>query len=91
MPMVNFKCNKCNHNDEFYSGPNFKDEIPEKCPSCKEGIMEKQFPNCSKVGVDVVGGFEYQYGKKAYRKGMSDIDYAGHLAAGEDGKFKDPY
>jgi predicted nucleic acid-binding Zn ribbon protein len=85
MPMVNFKCNKCGNSEEFYSGPNFKDEIPEKCPKCNEGTMEGQFPNCSKVG------FEYQYGKKAYRKNMTPLQQAEYLVKGEDGKFKDPY
>jgi hypothetical protein len=91
MPMLDYKCSKCGFVDEYYTGPNYKNDIPEKCPSCNEGVLEKQFPNCSRVGVDVLGGYEYQYGKKAYKKKMTPMEYAGHLVKGEDGKYKDPY
>jgi len=91
--MFDFQCNndKCRHVEQAYIGPNFKDEIPEKCPKCGEGKMEKQFPDCSKVGIDVIGGYEYQYGKKNWRKGKSAIEQAGYLVKGDDGTYKNPY
>lgn len=91
--MVNYKCDKpkCKYQEEFYVGPNFKDEIPEICPKCGKGKLVEQFPDTFHGGLDVIGGFEYQYGKKAWRKGKSAHDQAGYLVKGEDGKYADPY
>jgi len=91
MPMLDYKCNECGYINEFYVGPNYKDDIPDECPECNKGKLEKQFPNCSKVGVDVIGGYEYQYGAKSFRKNMTNEQYAGCLVKDENGKYKDPY
>jgi len=53
---------------------------------CK-GTLEKLFTQSkSGVGIDVIGGYEYQYGKKAWKKNMSMSDRAAVLT-GE----KNPY
>ena len=91
MPMVDIKCKKCGHVEEYYEGPNYKDEPPVKCPVCKSKMLERQFPNISKVGVDVIGGYEYQYGKKNWGRGKTDLEKASYLVKGDDGKYKDPY
>jgi hypothetical protein len=93
MAMYDFKCDNpsCDFQEEYGISPSFSDPVPEKCPKCFTGNLVKQFPNCSKVGVDVVGGYEYLYGRKNWRKGKTDQDIAGYLVKGEDGKYKDPY
>lgn len=91
MSMVDYKCKECGFIEEYYAGPNFKDEKPIECPKCKSKLFEKQFPNISKVGVDVIGGYEYQYGKKNWAKGKSDVEISSYLAKGDDGKYKEPY
>jgi hypothetical protein len=44
---------------------------PSKCPKCKKGKMKKEFSIAcvGKAGIDVLGGFEYEYGKKNFSKG----------------------
>lgn len=93
MAVYDFKCNnpKCDFKDEYIISPSVINEVPEVCPKCGNGKLDRQFPDCHKVGVDVIGGFEYQYGKKNWRKGKSAMEQAGYLVKGEDGKYKDPY
>lgn len=91
MPMYDFKCNVCTYKEEFIISPSVIDPIPNICPKCKKGKLIKQFPDCHRVGVDVIGGFEYIYGRKNWRRGKSDLEQAGYLVKGDDGKYKDPY
>ena len=65
--MKDYKCNKCNFQDEYSTAESVPKEmqLPEVCPKCKEGKMEMQWGNMGKVSVDVKGGYEYEYGKKA--------------------------
>ena len=93
MAIYDFKCSntECDYKDEFIISPSVKDDIPEVCPKCEKGKLEKQFPNCKNVGVDVIGGYDYQYGKKSYRKNMSAMEQANLLVPNSDGKYCDPY
>ena len=68
MAAHDYKCNNedCDFIEEYYSGFSTpKDmEPPEVCPKCKEGKLEKQF-STDRQSFDVVGGYEYLYGKHA--------------------------
>lgn len=90
--MVDYKCDneKCDYKEEFYVGTNFKDEIPTSCPKCGS-MISKTFPDTFHGGLDIVGGYDYQYGKKSYRKTMSPAQQAGYLCKGDDGKYADLY
>lgn len=58
------------------------------CPECKEGILEKDFIS-SVAGISFDPGrfsYEYEYGKKAWKKNMSMSDQA-KVLSGE----KNPY
>jgi len=52
---------------------------------CK-GDLEKLFTSSGRVGIDVIGGYDYEYGKKAFKKNMSQAEY-GEVLAGN----KNPY
>ena len=63
MPTFDFKCNKCDFKDEFNTTiPSMAP--PDVCPKCSKGKLEKQFTTKGQ-SFEVIGGFEYQYGKKA--------------------------
>ena len=61
-----------------------------KCPNtiekeCKDGKLriykckgklEKLFTSSGRVGIDVIGGYDYQYGKKAWKKNLSHAEQA---------------
>ena len=88
MPIYDFKCNKCGHVEEFLVGV-IQNPVPENCPICKEGKLEKQF-SAKGQSFDVVGGYSYQYGKKSYTK-KSPEERAKYLVKDENGKYKNPY
>lgn len=70
MPIHDYKCNNCDFSDEFIVGSSIKDSIPNVCPKCKKGTLEKQ-TSFGKLGIDVVGGYDYVYGKKNWKKNLS--------------------
>lgn len=65
-----------------------------KCPNviekeCKDGkkrkykckgTLEKLFTSSGRVGIDVIGGYDYQYGKKAWKKNLSRAEQASVIA-----------
>jgi len=67
MPTHDYECQneKCKVVTEICT--NFE-KVPKKCPKCKKGKLVKQFPDIGKIGIDVIGGYEYEYGKKAKLK-----------------------
>jgi len=87
MPCFNYKCNNCGFTNEYTKSISVPKEMqpPKKCPKCKNGKMERQFSPQGQ-SFDVVGGYDYQYGKKAWKKNMSVSDQS-KVLAGE----KDPY
>jgi hypothetical protein len=91
MAIHDYECDKCKFKEEFIISPSVIDPIPENCPKCSDGKLVKLFPKCNRVGVDVLGGYDYEYGKKAYKKRMSDQEYAGCLVKDDSGNYKDPY
>jgi|WetSurMetagenome_2_1015567.scaffolds.fasta_scaffold137768_1 putative FmdB family regulatory protein len=92
MPIFDYKCNneKCNFTNEYIVGFSVVDEIPEKCPKCGIGNLEKQF-SVKRISFDVIAGFDYIYGKKNWKQGKTAAQIAEHLVPGDDGKYKDPY
>jgi len=89
MPMIDFKCNACGFTDEYIIGATTQEKPPEVCPSCGKGTMEKQF-SAQGQAFDVVGGYDYVYGKKSYTK-QSAEQRSTYLTKDRNGKYKNPY
>ena len=86
MPFFNYKCNKCDKVGEFLVGSTNGAPVPTDCPECgAENCMEKQF-SMDGIGGEVVGGYEYEYGKKSWKRNASQIDKASILSGD-----KNPY
>ena len=65
MAIREYKCTECDYTDEFIFSPSVvAPVIPEVCPKCGKGKLVYEF-NPGKFSFDVVGGYDYQYGKKA--------------------------
>ena len=91
MSWHDFKCNNpdCDYNEEYCLGGALKDPIPDICPKCNKGKLEKQFsPPHSEP--DVIGGYDYIYGKKAWRN-KSAVEQSDILNPDKDGKYHDPW
>lgn len=88
MPIFDFKCNACGHTQEEIISLGMQDFTPAACPKCG-GIMEKQF-SLGKVNFDVVGGYDYQHGKKSYTK-LPPEKRTEFLVKDAAGKYKNPY
>ena len=74
MAIRDYKCEKCGHTEEFIFSPSVVAEvIPEMCPKCNEGKFSYEF-NPGNFSFDVIGGYDYQYGKKSRLKGKSDME-----------------
>ena len=76
--MKDYKCDNkdCDFRDEYGTAPSLPKSMqpPEECPKCKKGKMVQVFDvGFKNLGCDVIGGYEYEYGKKS-TKGMSDMD-----------------
>ena len=93
MAIYDYHCEnkECDFKDEFIVSPSIKNMIPDVCPKCKKGKLEREFPMSNNVLFDVKGGYEYEYGKKAYRKNMTAEQQANLLVPRHDGKYCDPY
>jgi len=87
MPMFDFKCSECGFTDEFCTNQSVPQSLrpPEVCPKCGKGKLERLF-SAKGQSVDIIGGYDYQYGKKAWKRNKSIGDQA-KILAGE----KDPY
>jgi putative FmdB family regulatory protein len=90
MPIYKYQCNKCDFSDEYIeSFSTTKDNWhPNVCPSCKKGKLKRisDWIN-SHGGFDIVGScYTNDYGRKAWKRNMSQADQA-KVLSGE----KDPY
>lgn len=87
MSLFDYRCNKCKFTNEYSTSPSVPKDMkpPKKCPKCKKGKMEQLF-SATRQGIDVIGGYDYVYGKKAWKKHMSADDQS-KVLRGE----KDPY
>jgi len=80
MPFFNYKCSECEFMDEFMVGGCKGSPEPTTCPECSAtDTMEKQF-SMGGISGEVVGGYEYEYGKKSWHKNASSIHKAAILA-----------
>lgn len=74
MALRDYKCDKCGYTEEFIFSPSVEaPEIPEVCPKCSEGKFEYSF-NPGSFSFDVIGGYDYTYGKKSNLRGKSDME-----------------
>jgi putative FmdB family regulatory protein len=89
MPIFDFKCNECGHTFELLVGCTVTTKAPDICPACFKGTVEKQF-SASGQSFDVVGGFAYEYGRKAWTK-QSAEQRSTYLTKDANGKYKNPY
>lgn len=84
--MYTYKCSKCDFANDYIVGATTGAQAPTDCPECGEkDCMEKQF-SMSGISGEVVGGFDYEYGKKSWKRNASDAEKAAILAGD-----KDPY
>jgi ssDNA-binding Zn-finger/Zn-ribbon topoisomerase 1 len=79
--MYDYICDKCNFTDEYSTNKSVPKDMqpPEKCPKCQEGTMIRQF-SPSGQSFDVIGGYDYTYGKKAWKKNMNMEDQSKVMA-----------
>ena len=86
MPFFNYKCKECGVVGEYLVGSTTDAPTPTDCPECEASdCMEKQF-SVAGVSGEVVGGYEYEYGKKSWKRTASMEDRGAILAG-----LKDPY
>lgn len=87
MPNFNYTCNKCGFTKEYLVSKTIASaKAPTECPECGEtDCMEKQL-SVSGITGEVVGGYDYEYGKKSWKRTASQMDQAAILAG-----TKDPY
>ena len=86
MPIRNYKCTECGVVGEYIIGATTGIEPPVDCPECgAKDCMEKQF-SMAGISGEVVGGYDYEYGKKSWKRSASSMDRAAILAGD-----KDPY
>jgi len=86
MPLFNYKCDKCKIIGEFLVGATIDGSEPIDCPECgAKGSMKKQF-SMQGISGEVVGGYEYEYGKKSWKR-TATLSEKAAILAGE----KDPY
>lgn len=88
MPTNTYKCKECEFQEEYIESISTNKDSwhPDNCPKCGlENGLEKKFVGCS-WDIDVPGGYDYEYGKKAWKKNLSVSDRAKVLAG-----QKDPY
>ena len=84
MPFYNYKCTKCEFEKEYMIGATTGTKPPTECPECGEqDCMEKQF-NMKGISGEVVGGYDYEYGKKSWKRNKSAMEQANILAGGQD-------
>lgn len=80
MPMFTYKCSDCGFTNDYIVGKTTGTEAPTDCPECNaQDTMEKQF-SMNGISGEVVGGYDYEYGKKAWKKNTSMAEKAGILA-----------
>ena len=86
MPIFDFKCSECEGVKAYVVGGATGLEPPIECPECgATDCMEKQF-SAKGVSGEVVGGYAYEYGKKAWKKNKS-ADEQSRIISGD----ADPY
>ena len=85
--LFDYECNKCGFKDEYSTSPSVpKDmKVPSKCPECGKGKMKKLL-SLDGQSFDCPGAYDYEWGKKAWKKRMSSSEKA-QVLLGE----KSPY
>ncbi len=86
MPFFNYKCDKCEEVGEFLIGKTTGTPEPTDCPMCDAKDSMRKLLSVAGISGEVVGGYEYEYGKKSWKRTASMTDKAGILAG-----TKDPY
>ncbi len=80
MPFFNYKCTKCEHTDEFLVGNTTGNTAPTDCPVCEEKDCMEKTTSYDGVSGEVVGGYEYNYGRKSWKRTGTMAEKAGILA-----------
>ncbi len=84
MPFFNYKCTKCEETKEFMIGTTTGAEAPTDCPWCfSKNSMEKVL-SVGGISGEVVGGYEYEHGRKSWKRNGSMTEKAGILAGTSD-------
>lgn len=84
MPNYNYKCTECGFSKDYLIGSTTGGEAPTECPECGVGgAMVKQF-SMTGISGEVVGGYDYTYGKKSWKRNKSAGEQASILAGDSD-------
>ena len=86
MPLYNYKCTECEIIGEFLIGATTGTPEPTDCPECTAKDSMKKVFSMQGISGEVVGGYEYEYGRKSWKRTASATEKAGILAGD-----KDPY
>ena len=85
--IFDFKCEKCDFKEEYFVSKSLPKELlpPETCPKCGGKLVKvTDASSFSGISNDVIGGYDYQYGKKAWRKNLSVEEQASVLTGDID-------
>lgn len=87
MPLFDYRCRnkECGHVQEYLIFDE-KEDSPKKCEKCgyKKPKKDTNANNFASEGIDVLGGYEYTYGKKNWKKGKSNSEIADVLNSKKD-------
>ena len=81
MPLYNYKCPECGKIEEILVGNTITPTKP-LCSEC-DNEMNKIF-SVSGISSDVVGGYDYEYGKKAWKRNKTDVEKAAIISGDMD-------
>jgi len=69
MPRFNYGCKSCGNVESHFNPPT-------SCVKCGSSEVGKVFSPPTSLTIDVPGGYEYRDGVRAWRKRMTDSQYA---------------
>lgn len=75
--ILSFKCTCCEYNFTELNG--FFENVPEKCPECKDGKIEEYFPGCT-YGYD-------RTRQRNWKKGLTQHQIANCLASEKNNPY----
>lgn len=77
MCAFDYQCESCGCVEEYNTSPSLPKEmqVPDACVKCG-GKLKRLFSSSKRIAVDVPGGYDYEYGTRAWRKNLSTVEQA---------------